>query len=201
MGDYAWVIIIISILLSGYALLVSIYFALDGFVRLPKPRVYEKLPEGLHFLLFIGLIGSLGWSGGVPFYWRAFMDMDDGVLLSIRNACWLITVDLWLFWIPANMWVNHQQKEEIRPNHGLSRHEIDDDDDIESYLREHDEIDDEEDVELYLRGYRQAIFDFGKFRTATQAMARVINLLVGLLLITENNPIVKILTFLGDDRY
>lgn len=90
-------------------------------------------------LLYGGwMIGEFGRGETSPFPWKAFIDATErhGVFDGIFSACTVTFVDLWLLWIPANMWINS-----------------------------HSNLD------------RQRKY-----------MARVINLLLGLLFMTEHNP-------------
>jgi len=147
-----WVLII-SLLFLAYVLPVSIFLALDGFIRLPKQKeLREELNDfGYFFFLLLILIAIVGMAVG-EFYrneisllpWRAFIFVSKmhGFNNGIFAACSVLIADLWLLWIPANMWINN------RP-------------DLDKQKR-------------YL--------------------ARVINLLIGLLLMTASNPVIKFLS-------
>jgi len=144
--------IIIAVVLLGYTLLASIYLALDGFVYLPKQREIIEYPA-FWYPLIIAIIFFVAWMTGdfgrgeiSPLPWEAFMDTKDGVFWSIFVASMVIIADLWLLWIPANIWINDQKVKISKEN-------------------------------------SDSLF----------FMARVINLLVGLLLMTENNPAIKLL--------
>jgi len=146
-----WVLII-SLLFLAFVLPVSICLALDGFIRLPKQKeLREDLNDfGYFFFLMLVLIAVVGMfviefyrSEISPFPWRAFISVSKmhGFNNGIFAACSVLIADLWLLWIPANMWINN------RPHLDKQKRYI----------------------------------------------ARVINLLIGLLLITVSIPAIKFL--------
>jgi hypothetical protein len=171
--SFLWMIII-ALLFVVFSV-GTIYLALEGFVQLPG---HEKLTENqglwilllLVFIVFVaGTTGEFGrgWTSSLP--WKAFITTKErhGIFEGIFSACQVFLVDLWLLWIPANMWINHQKKKLEKENGKLRLIE-------------------DENYKLYQKGYISALYDTNKRRIFT---ARTINFFVGLLLMTPHNPI------------
>jgi hypothetical protein len=113
-----WVLII-SLLFLAFVLPVSICLALDGFISLPKQKeLREDLNDfGYFFFLMLVLIAVVGMfvvefyrSEISPLPWRAFISVSKvhGFNNGIFAACSVLIADLWLLWIPANMWINNR---------------------------------------------------------------------------------------------
>ena len=161
----------------------TVYLALEGFVHLPK---HEELTENqeLWILLFFSLIVFVagmtgeygrGWTSSLP--WKAFIMAKEkhGIFEGIFSACQVFLVDLWLLWIPANIWINSQKKKLEKENGKLR-------------------VIDDENYKLYQRGYLSALYDLNKRRIYT---ARIINFFVGMLLMIPQNPLYNFLEYLS----
>ena len=146
-------ILTISLLYLAFVLPVSICLALDGFILLPKQKeLREDLSDfGYFFFLLLVLIAVVGMfvvefyrSDISPLPWRAFISVSKmhGFNNGIFAALSVLIADLWLLWIPANMWINN------RPHLDKQK----------------------------------------------EYMARVINLLIGLLIMAASNPAIKFLS-------
>lgn len=147
-----WVLII-CLLFFAFVLPVSLCLALDGFIRLPKQKeLREDLNDFGHFFFLLLLLIAVVGIFVVEFYrseisplpWKTFISVSKmhGFNNGIFAARSVLTADLWLLWIPANMWINN------RPHYDKQKRYI----------------------------------------------ARVLNLLIGLIVMAASNPIIKFLS-------
>ena len=123
----------------------SFRLGLEGHIDFPEDKFFKFITaKGWCYSLFIFLpwhIGAFARGETSPLPWEAFKQesLRHGFYNGLLAASIVLLVDLWLFWIPANIWIN--KKNDIDKKH--------------------------------------------------RTMARLINLLGGLLLTTLNNPIYK----------
>ena len=174
--DTVW--IILAIIAGIYLFIGTVYFALDGFVRFPQKDIIER-PEHMVFFFLGFMVFVIGFAGEIfrgdisPIPWTAYFDetKKHGAINGFLSLFTVILTDLWLLWIPANIWINHQKKK------------------LEKGKRELRLIDDK-DLKLYQKGYLSALYDLNQKRIYT---ARILNLVIGILLMTPYNPIYSLL--------
>ena len=130
-----------------FTLTASIRLGLKGYIKFPKNKVLNFITTSrwcYSLIIFIPwLLGEFARAEISAFPWIAFIQSSSkhGLYDRIFSGTIVLLVDLWLFWIPSNIWIN-----------------------------KHEDIDKQKRI-----------------------MVRIINLLVGLILITASNPIYKLL--------
>jgi len=101
----------LAVLPLGYFGIVSIYHALNGFVPLPENRWVSGLRYPLLFAAMFVLVNIIDFYGGVtsPLPWKAFIAATEshGFFDGVLSFLSVTLVDLWLLWIPANIWINN----------------------------------------------------------------------------------------------
>ena len=104
-----------------FALLASIRLGLEGFVRFSENGILEFVThEGWCWILFLIMpmwIGMFGRSESSPLPWIEFAkgSSQNGFFDAIIGAAIVLLADFWLFWIPANIWINkHKDSDKIK---------------------------------------------------------------------------------------
>jgi hypothetical protein len=131
-------------------IVVTVYIAFDGFIRLPKHNELLNIKNDVFWgalifelVMFVApMLGAFGTGEMSALPWKAFVHSKtgDSIVAGVFYFCWTACADLWLLWIPAHRWI-----------------------------RNHSEL-----------------------QKQTRYMARVINVLAGLLLLTEHNPVLAL---------
>ena len=95
-----------------FPLLASIRLGLEGFVKLPTGKFFNFLTHKAWCLLLIIIlpwqIGEFARAENSPLPWKAFVqaNLRYGLFDAIFVAIIVLLVDIWLFWVPANIWIN-----------------------------------------------------------------------------------------------
>jgi hypothetical protein len=103
---------IILAVLVIFTLLASIRLGLEGIVKFPTGKLFNFSTSRAWCLsLFIFLpwkIGEFARAGNSPLPWEAFAqaNLRHGLFEGILTATIVLLVNIWLFWVPANIWVN-----------------------------------------------------------------------------------------------
>jgi hypothetical protein len=145
MKSILWSIILNSVLI--FSLVSSIRLGLEGHVNFPACKILKFIAaKEWCYSLFLFLpwhVGAFARGETSPIPWVAFRQecWRHGFYSALLAAGIVLLVDLWLFWVPANIWINRNK--EIDKKHRM--------------------------------------------------VARLINLIGGLLLVTLDNPIYKFL--------
>lgn len=148
MREIFWTIFCVVLTIGTFA--TSIRLSLLGYINFPRKGIIGWLTNtNWCYSLFLYLPAFVGEFARVetsPLPWRAFIQESSrhGTWNGLLMAVIVTLIDLWLFWIPAHLWIQEQEN-----------------------------------------------IDRTKAR-----MARLINLLGGLLLTTGSNPIYKVLDIL-----
>ena len=144
-----------GVILGGILVLTlaaSIRMGLEGYFKFPESKHWDILTSrNWSYALFVLLPGPvIAFARGEisPFPWVAFREEYwlHGLFSGLFAASNILLVDLWIFWIPANIWINKQY-------------------DLENNQK---------------------------------TMAHLINLLGGLLLVTFDNPVYKLISLFSE---
>jgi len=95
--------------------IVSFHLSVKGFLRITYPRVFNSIQGAIStfsflylFMILPMLLGSFARGEVSPLPWVRFVEQSlrHGFADGFFSALTVLIVDLWLFWIPANIWVN-----------------------------------------------------------------------------------------------
>ena len=98
----------------------STRLALAGFIQFPKNKLLNIFMwKGWCYSLFLfmpWMVGAFARAETSPLPWRAFIisqakhgNLDSSLIM----AGIVLIVDLWLLWIPANIWINSHSDESL----------------------------------------------------------------------------------------
>jgi hypothetical protein len=90
----------------------SVRFSVEGFLEIPQNRLisFATWRGWLIFLVLEGLwlVGDFGRGQSSPMPWKEFIKVSQatGILDGVLKAVIVATVDLWLLWTSANIYLN-----------------------------------------------------------------------------------------------
>ncbi len=182
--DYFFLIIVWPLLV--FTFFASIKLAVEGIYEIPKNQFVNFItsPYWCFFLIvLVGTVGDFARGESSPIPWKAFMDVYSvhGIWNGFFALLTVITTDLWLFWIPSQMYMVSLKKTEPVSfwNYVNNR------DNASSELKEVVNYLESINVETFNKANRQKII-----------FARIINLLAGLILTAPNNTFYRFVEML-----
>lgn len=107
---FIWTIVLSFLVF--FTLLTSIRLGIEGIIKLPTGKLinFSTSPAWCFSLIvFLPMqIGEFARAENSPLPWEAFAQANfrHGFFDGVLTATIVLVVDIWLFWVPANIWIN-----------------------------------------------------------------------------------------------